>query len=300
MAKRFIDPDIWKKQRWFRVLKPDYKLSFLYIISQCDHAGIWNIDCSDLIEDTGIEEDFDIDHFLGLCNIEFNKKTGKKNFKERLRLLPNGYIWVTQYIQWQCGPNDGKGLCSIRSGPVISALKKLATMDLLSDAIENRHVKLTGIPKNMGLDMEKLANLPPLEEGASALNTGRDPRKWGEGPTKMEGGTHENGGRDPRKRGEGPPKTEVPPTKIPGSTPKNEGGSREGGKMTFETALENVSNSTNLAISEIITTLKTNDLQNEGGRDPRKRGEGPPKKGGGTPKKGGTTPFLPGYPQYIY
>jgi hypothetical protein len=72
MAKRLGDTDIWKKQRWFRKLIPDYKLAFLYIKDQCDHAGIWNIDCTDLVEDLGIQE-FDLDQFIVACNTEYDK-----------------------------------------------------------------------------------------------------------------------------------------------------------------------------------------------------------------------------------
>lgn len=75
MAKRFGDTDIWKKQRWFRKLSPEYKLAFCYIKDQCDHAGIWNIDCTDLIEDLGITE-FSVTDFISKCNIEFDKNTG--------------------------------------------------------------------------------------------------------------------------------------------------------------------------------------------------------------------------------
>ena len=67
MAKRFNDTDIWKKQRWFRKLKPDYKLAFYYIKDQCNHAGIWEVDCSDLIEDLGLLS-FDINDFLVSIN----------------------------------------------------------------------------------------------------------------------------------------------------------------------------------------------------------------------------------------
>lgn len=43
MAKRFTDTDKWKKP-FIRSLKAPYKLLWLYILDECDHAGIWQID----------------------------------------------------------------------------------------------------------------------------------------------------------------------------------------------------------------------------------------------------------------
>lgn len=43
MAKRFTDSDKWKKP-WFRRLQPAHKLLWSYILDNCDHAGIWDVD----------------------------------------------------------------------------------------------------------------------------------------------------------------------------------------------------------------------------------------------------------------
>lgn len=43
MPKRFIDTEIWKKQ-WFRKLKPEEKCFYLYLITHCDHAGLFDVD----------------------------------------------------------------------------------------------------------------------------------------------------------------------------------------------------------------------------------------------------------------
>lgn len=43
MAKRFSDSDKWRKP-WFRKLKPVYKLLWMYILDNCDHAGVWHVD----------------------------------------------------------------------------------------------------------------------------------------------------------------------------------------------------------------------------------------------------------------
>jgi len=43
MAKRFTDTDKWKKP-FIRCMKAPYKLLWIYILDECDHAGIWHVD----------------------------------------------------------------------------------------------------------------------------------------------------------------------------------------------------------------------------------------------------------------
>lgn len=105
MAKRFNDTDIWKKQRWFRKLIPEYKLAFCYIKDQCDHAGIWNIDCSDLIDDLGLQS-FDVLIFAEAINTEYDKISGDKVIKERVIFLSKTCLWVTGFVQFQYEGKD--------------------------------------------------------------------------------------------------------------------------------------------------------------------------------------------------
>lgn len=100
MPKRFIDTDIWKNQRWFRKLLPAHKLSFLYIKDRCDHAGIWKIDCTDLLEDTGLPE-FNLNEFVGAINSEFDGISGKKVLRERVKVIRQKYLWLTGFMQFQ-------------------------------------------------------------------------------------------------------------------------------------------------------------------------------------------------------
>lgn len=147
MAKRFGDTDIWKKQRWFRKLSPNYKLAFLYIKDQCDHAGIWNIECTDLVEDLGINE-FNLADFVSACNTEYDKNTGERTLKERIRILDKGYVWVTGFIQFQYKGKEG--LVNPYAAPVKTALQILIGYRLLEEAINKGYITLT----------EGLADLP--------------------------------------------------------------------------------------------------------------------------------------------
>lgn len=142
MAKRFGDTEIWKKQRWFRKLIPEYKLAFCYIKDQCDHAGIWNIDCSDLIDDLGINS-FDISDFSEQCNVEFDKITGTKSYKERIRLLDKGYLWVTGFVQYQYSGKNG--LVNIYAAPVVTALQELNGLKLLSEGLNKGYISLSEV-----------------------------------------------------------------------------------------------------------------------------------------------------------
>ena len=145
MPKRFNDTDLWKKQRWFRKLIPEYKLAFCYIKDQCDHAGIWNVDCSDLIEDLGIT-DFSLDKFSKMCNTEYDKMTGEISFKERIRVLDKGYLWVTGFIQFQY--NGKNGLVNIWAAPVVTALQRLSSFNLLQESINKGYIRLSeGLPE---------------------------------------------------------------------------------------------------------------------------------------------------------
>jgi len=47
MAKRFTDTDKWKKPL-LRSLETPYKLLWLYILDDCDHAGIWDVSNLDI------------------------------------------------------------------------------------------------------------------------------------------------------------------------------------------------------------------------------------------------------------
>ena len=43
MAKRFVDTSLWKR-KWYRCLPPKMKLFYFYMITNCDHAGMYDVD----------------------------------------------------------------------------------------------------------------------------------------------------------------------------------------------------------------------------------------------------------------
>lgn len=176
MAKRLTDTDLWKSQRWFRKLDPIYKLAFCYIKDQCDHAGIWKIDCSDLIEDLGIEE-FDIQSFVKSVNTEYDKISGNKAEKERIVIVGNN-LWLTGFIQFQYESKDGK--VNQDTAPVRTAFLKLQGLDVLVQGIRKGYIKLSQ-PLSKGKlrakDISILKDIDILENTLFTQNENLDEEK---------------------------------------------------------------------------------------------------------------------------
>lgn len=163
MAKRYTDTLIWKNQRWFRKLKPEYKLAFCYIKDNCNHAGIWNIDCSDLIEDLGIDE-FDFADFIDSVNTEYDKVSGKKINKERFVVINNRFLFITGFVQFQYEGKDK--LVNHFAAPVRTALIFLQSIDILEDSIRKGYITLKQpltegwtTPKDKDKDKDKENNI---------------------------------------------------------------------------------------------------------------------------------------------
>lgn len=72
MAKRYTDTEKWKKQ-FIKSLPAEYKLFYLFILDECDHAGIWHIEMEVAEARLGIK--LSLDKIRGLFNervVEFD------------------------------------------------------------------------------------------------------------------------------------------------------------------------------------------------------------------------------------
>lgn len=138
MAKRFTETEIWKTQRWFRKLTPNHKLAFCYVKDNCNHAGLWKIDCSDLIDDLGIDE-FELSKFIQCVNTEYDHVSGHKINKERMRIVKKNFLWITGFIQFQY---EGKDKVVSMSAPVRTALLLLQHIDILQESIDRGYITL--------------------------------------------------------------------------------------------------------------------------------------------------------------
>jgi hypothetical protein len=151
MPKRFTDTDIWKKQRWFRKLKPDDKLAFFYIKDQCNHAGLWKIDCNDLMDDTGLEN-FDLNVFLAAINTEFDGITGNKIVRDRILIVKNTYLWITGFLQFQYEGKDKK--IAWKGGPAYTAMLELQSLNLVDEGLVKGYITLKE-PLSVGWETHK-------------------------------------------------------------------------------------------------------------------------------------------------
>ena len=111
MAKRFTDTDKWKKQ-WFRKLTPKQKLFWLYILDDCNQAGIWDVDLE--VASIRIGEDIDSKEMirtLGSDIIRFDK---------------DEKIFIPKFIEFQYGELNPN------SRPHLSVIKLLEKHNLMT------------------------------------------------------------------------------------------------------------------------------------------------------------------------
>lgn len=128
MAKRFTDTEIWKKQRWFRRLSPTHKLAFIYIKDVCNHAGIWKIDCAELMEDTGIVN-FNLNAFIKDINTDHDGVTGGDVLKERVVIVGKKNLLITGFMKFQYERSD----FTIPKNNVTESAVKILTINKIVD-----------------------------------------------------------------------------------------------------------------------------------------------------------------------
>lgn len=86
MAKRFTDTEKWKKP-FIKNLKCCYKLLWLYICDDCDHAGVWQVD-------------FDVARIR--IGESVNENEALKLFGDKVQSFDNGNKWfIPSFIEFQ-------------------------------------------------------------------------------------------------------------------------------------------------------------------------------------------------------
>lgn len=110
MGKRFTESDKWR-DKWFRALRPEHKLAWLYLLDNCDAAGVIDLD-SDLADfQIGIAPDWKL--FLSQCD-------------GRVERLKSGKLWVVRFIEYQYGEPSRE--CRAHN-PVFLSLEKNGLLD---------------------------------------------------------------------------------------------------------------------------------------------------------------------------
>jgi hypothetical protein len=88
MAKRFTDTDKWKKG-FIKNLPAKYKLLWLYILDDCNHAGIW-------------DTDFEVASIR--IGSKINEKEAAQVLAEQIKIFDDGNKWfIPKFIDFQYG-----------------------------------------------------------------------------------------------------------------------------------------------------------------------------------------------------
>ena len=87
MPKRFIDTSLFKK-RWIRQLDPNMKLFWIYLLTNCDHAGIWEVDIDLAAFQTGVKLD---------------ESTILNTFNRKIVPFKDGKWFVPKFVDYQYG-----------------------------------------------------------------------------------------------------------------------------------------------------------------------------------------------------
>ena len=88
MAKRFTDTDKWKKG-FIKNLPAKYKLLWLYILDDCNHAGIW-------------DTDFEVASIR--IGSKINEKEAAQVLAEQIKIFDGGNKWfIPKFIDFQYG-----------------------------------------------------------------------------------------------------------------------------------------------------------------------------------------------------
>jgi len=104
MAKRFIDTNIWNKA-WFRKLDTNSKLIWIYVLTKCDHAGIFDADYEAM------------NFYIGTALEDF--KDIPVTIREKMQLIEDNQFFIPSFIEYQYGQ------LRINSKPHLSVIKRL-------------------------------------------------------------------------------------------------------------------------------------------------------------------------------
>jgi hypothetical protein len=115
MAKRFTDTEKWKKG-FVRNLPPAYKLLWLYMLDDCDNAGVWQVE----VEVASIR-----------VGAKLNEKEALKLFGNNVISFDGGSKWfIKEFVKFQQGVNHIAELNS-NSNPHKSILRIVEQYKLL-------------------------------------------------------------------------------------------------------------------------------------------------------------------------
>jgi len=123
MAKRFTDTEKWKKG-FVRNLPPAYKLLWLYMLDDCDNAGVWQVE----VEVASIR-----------VGAKLNEKEALKLFGNNVISFDGGTKWfIKEFVKFQQGVNHIAELNS-NSNPhksILRIVEQYKLLDLEDNPVE--------------------------------------------------------------------------------------------------------------------------------------------------------------------
>ena len=120
MAKRMTETEKWKDP-WFSNLTNDERIAWLYLLDDCDNAGVWQCNIRNL--------NFN-------CNTNFTEEELMSIFSERFVKISSDRFFIIKFCEFQYGID----FLNKKSKPVLSAIDKLKKYNLIE---ENNKSKLT-------------------------------------------------------------------------------------------------------------------------------------------------------------
>lgn len=136
MSKRFTDTDKFKKH-FVRSLEPAYKLFWFYILDDCNHAGIWEVD-------------FQIASIY--CGTKIDPAPAREKFKGKYVEISNGTKWfIPDFILFQYGELNAENRAHNSVILLLSKYKLLGSYKVLVRGLQGRKDK----DKDMDMDKEK-------------------------------------------------------------------------------------------------------------------------------------------------
>lgn len=149
MAKRYTDTDKWKKP-FIRNMKAPYKLLWLYLLDECDHAGIWQVD-------------------LEVAQIKIGERlkleTATEQLAGKIHVFAGGEKWfIPDFIEFQYGTLNEENRVH---KSVIDLLTKYDLLDIKSDLNKTHTSPLQGAmdkDKDKDKELDKDKNKEPAEK----------------------------------------------------------------------------------------------------------------------------------------
>jgi hypothetical protein len=147
MAKRFFDTEIFNKS-WFRKLKPKYKTFWIYALSQCNIAGV-------------LEIDFEAcDFFIGE---KVDKVEIETIFKDQFLKIDDKRYFIKDFVEFQNGTTLKKTIPA--HNKIISILEKYSLYDRVHSRVDTTHIVVVedivevGVVEKVVVEVEVLPNV---------------------------------------------------------------------------------------------------------------------------------------------